>query len=268
MNHSVRALGPDSAFVKPLRRSEGSGERSGDPERMHDMLTITYVSILKDQPAMLFSARYTTYTISPMEHPRGTPTPGYHVELDLALHLEFDMSGHAGEAVLGPLIISALNNHAGGERRLNGIVLWISWTAHWSPQRAQSGRTLGVMVADDEYVTALEPADHRSMAQTHLVVGEDRTYGYVVFRNSMFRPRMSVADREARQRAVAHELGHAHGADDDRRDSSSTMFYRGLTSRERRSIHQRWSDTELNLVLNNIFSAPGRTRPPWLEPAR
>jgi hypothetical protein len=216
----------------------------------------------------MFAARYTTYTILPQEHTRGSAPPGYYLELTLALAHERDESGVAGPAVLGPRISTALNQGAGGRRQFGATPVFIDWRVNWSPLRVLSGRVLGVAVLNDDLFDALDRPGHPSAAQTLLVLGGDREYGRMIFRSSSFVAARThgrrVSGGERIRSTFTHEVGHALGLDDQRTDPSSTMYYQQLTNRQYRRLDQRWSDGELRLALQNIFTGPGRTRPAWL----
>jgi hypothetical protein len=218
---------------------------------------------------MHFAARYTRYSIMPYEHQRGMAPTGYHLQVTVLLTLEHDVTGRTGTTVLTPLITRALNQHAGGRRLFGSTPVFVEWLVAWSPLRVESGRVLGVAIVDDYVVDSLERPGHPPAAVTLLSVGGAREWGRMIFRASLFESshgHARLATRSERtQSTIAHEAGHATGQRDQRTDPASTMFYRQLTDREYRRLDQRWSDMELRIALQNIFSGPDRRRPAWLQ---
>jgi hypothetical protein len=226
---------------------------------------------------MHFAARYTRYRIAPYAHQRGAAPPGYHLHLTVVLRLEHDATGRMGTAGLSPLIVRALNEHAGGNRVFQGTHVSVEWSVEWSSVRVESGRVLGVAILPDDVVDVLGRPNHGAGAVTLVSLGGSRDFGRMIYRASLFdrlqaprRPetqseRIRRRARSERARStIAHEVGHAAGLEDRRSGTGSTMYYAQLTDQQYQSLDQRWSDAELRTALQNIFSGPDRPRPAWL----
>jgi hypothetical protein len=202
----------------------------------------------------------------PHEARAGSPQ-GYTLEFTLDVALEIDWN-RVGTAFLTPLITGALNQHAGGNRDFRGTPVYVSWSLSWVPTvRVPAGRALGVSLVPDEVLSSAHAggmflhAESGGSNVNRILLKAGTVERLQRRRGSTRRSRRAASMRM--RRSASHEIGHALGLDDERRDAATTMYYRGLTSRQLRRIDQRWSDAELRQALRNVF--PPADRPAWLR---
>lgn len=209
-----------------------------------------------------FSDEYTSWWGGANEVEPGE-VRSYFIEFQIDVAMEINQFGEeSNNEIVGDLIQTVLNRHAGGRYQINGTEVYIRWHLNWrSPTSVLSGKALGISLISDEVLEATSANEdgmfrHEGEVSRILLRG---SYAQRALGSSRGRRARREKERARRNfgNMATHEIGHALGLGHTR----STAMDASNSSR----IDLRMSESQILEMLIRTRGGDPSALPPWLQ---